>query len=137
MHMDKNIFIMSGQASGDLHGGLLVGALKKLNYDLFFSGVGGKKMEAEGVELLYEYSRFTSMGFIEPLLKILFYKKALKQIIEYILKKQIDTSILIDFPGFNLLLAKKLKKYKIKIIYYISPQIWAWHYSRIKKIKKY
>ena len=142
----KKIFIMAGEASGDLQGALLVNALKKIS-GFSFSGVGGRRLGKEGIELLYDYSEFASMGFIEPLLKISFYKRALKKIADYIFQKGIDTVILIDFPGFNLLLAEKISRLnrqrkensgkKIKIIYYISPQIWAWHYSRIKKIKKY
>ncbi len=130
---------MTGEASGDLHGSMLVNALKKTDSSLDFYGVGGAKLKKENVDLLYDYSDFTSMGIIEPLLKLRFYKIALKNILDFIFSNRIFNIILIDFPGFNLLLAKKLKKYtdRVRVIYYISPQIWAWHYSRIKKIKKY
>jgi lipid-A-disaccharide synthase len=139
LYLKKKIFIMTGEASGDIHGGMLVNALKKLTNSLDFYGVGGSKLQKERVKLLYDYADFTSMGIIEPLFKLRFYKRALKNIRNFILSNKINTVILIDFPGFNLLLAKKIKKYinNIKIIYYISPQIWAWHYSRIKKIKRY
>jgi lipid-A-disaccharide synthase len=135
--MKKKIFIMTGEASGEMHGYMLVKALKKLNNSLDFYGVGGTKLKKEKVELLYKYADFTSMGIIEPLFKLRFYKTAMNNILKFILLNKIETVILIDFPGFNLLLAKKLKRYKkdIKIIYYISPQLWAWHYSRIKKIQ--
>jgi lipid-A-disaccharide synthase len=135
----KKIFIMTGEASGDMHGSMLVRAIKKTDKSLDFYGVGGSKLKKENVNLLYNYANFTSMGIIEPLLKLRFYKVALQNILEFIVSNRIYNVILIDFPGFNLLLAKKLKKYAgdIKIIYYISPQLWAWHYSRIKKIKKY
>lgn len=133
----KKIFIMAGEASGDMHGGMLVSELKSLNKSLKFYGVGGGKLAEQGVDLLYDYSEFSSMGIIEPILKLQFYRKALKKILDHIEINKIKNVILIDFPGFNLLLAEKLKKNNIKIIYYISPQIWAWHYSRIKKIKRY
>ncbi|MFH0975755.1 MAG: lipid-A-disaccharide synthase [Spirochaetota bacterium] len=137
MKHTQKIFIMAGEASGDMHGGLLVNAIKKLSKDIGFYGVGGENLNKEKVKLIYNYKDFASMGMIEPLLKLSFYKKALNNILEFVLSKGINTVILIDFPGFNLRLAEKLKKSNIQIIYYISPQIWAWHYSRIEKIKKY
>ncbi|MBN2038418.1 MAG: lipid-A-disaccharide synthase [Spirochaetes bacterium] len=132
----KKIFVMAGEASGDIHAGRLVSALKRLSSSLTFFGVGGEQLKKEGVELIYDYSDFVSMGFVEPVLKLFFYRKALKNIPVFITENHIDTVILIDFPGFNLQLAQQLKKKNIKVIYYISPQIWAWHYSRIKKIRK-
>jgi lipid-A-disaccharide synthase len=138
-YLKKKIFIMTGEASGDMHGGMLVHALKKLNSFLDFYGVGGTRLKKENVKLLYNFAKFTSMGIIEPLFKLHFYKTALENILDLIFSNKIRTVILIDFPGFNLLLAKKIKKNynNVQIIYYISPQIWAWHYSRINKIKKY
>ncbi len=133
----KKIFIMTGEASGDLCGGMLVNALRKLNSTLLFYGVGGDALEKEKVTLIYDYEDFSSMGIVEPILKLRFYKNALKNIHDFILSNGIKTVILIDFPGFNLHLAEKLKKRNIKIIYYISPQIWAWKYSRIRKIKRF
>jgi lipid-A-disaccharide synthase len=116
---------------------MLVNSLSKLNASFQFYGVGGDSLYAENVTLIYNYELFASMGIIEPILKLRFYKNALETIQDYIFSNEIDTAILIDFPGFNLRLAEKLKKQNIKIIYYISPQIWAWHYLRIKKIKKF
>ncbi|MBN2402454.1 MAG: lipid-A-disaccharide synthase [Spirochaetes bacterium] len=133
----KKVFIMTGETSGDVHAGMLVNAVKNLNNEIDFYGVGGENLKKENVKLLYNYKDFACMGIIEPLLKLRFYKNALQNIYGFILSKKINSVILVDFPGFNLRLAEKLKKNNIKIIYYISPQIWAWHYSRIKKIKKY
>ncbi len=136
--MNKKIFILAGEASGDMHASILVRGLKKLDPGLSFAGVGGRKMSDEGVSLLYDSAQFSSMGIIEPLLKLRFYRNALKNIIKYITDEKVDSVILVDYPGFNIHLAGRLKKeYNIRIIYYISPQIWAWHYSRIKKIKKF
>ena len=136
--MKKNIFILAGEASGDLHASILVRGIRELDGGLSFSGVGGPKMSDEGVSLLYDCTQFSSMGIVEPLLKLRFYRNALKNILNHISEKNIDTVILVDYPGFNLHLAGRIKKkLKVKIIYYVSPQIWAWNYSRIKKIKKY
>lgn len=134
---EKRIFIMAGEASGDLHGSMLVNSLKKLDDKLIFFGVGGIKLEQEGTALLYNYSQFSSMGFLQPVFKLWFYRNMLKKIPSFIIDNGIDTTILIDYPGFNLLLAERLKRNGIRVIYYISPQIWAWHYSRIEKIKRY
>ncbi len=135
--MQKKVFIVAGEASGDLHGSMLVRHIKKKHRGYAFYGVGGRKLEKEGMQILYDCKEFTAMGIVEPLLKIRFYKKALGKISSFIIKNGINTVILIDFPGFNLRLARILRKRGIRIIYYISPQIWAWHYSRIKTIKKY
>jgi lipid-A-disaccharide synthase len=135
--MQKKIFVVAGEASADLHGSMLVRYIKKKYGNFTFYGVGGRELEREGMLILYESSEFTAMGVIEPLLKLRFYKRALKKISSFIIENNIDNVILIDFPGFNLRLARILKKRGIRIIYYISPQIWAWHYSRIKTIKKY
>lgn len=136
--MKKKLFILAGEASGDLHASMLVRGLKDLESDLDFTGVGGEGLKAEGVDLIYDCSQFSSMGIIEPLLKLSFYRNAFKNVVDYIIQNDIHTVILVDYPGFNLRLAERLKKIPdINIIYYISPQIWAWRYSRIKKVKKF
>lgn len=134
--MKKKIFIMAGEASGDLHAGILAGALRKIDSNLDIYGVGGNELKKQNACLIYDYSEFASVGIADSLLKLRFYRSALKKICAFINNEGIDTVILVDFPGFNLLLAKRLKKTGIKIIYYISPQIWAWHYSRIKSIRR-
>ena len=92
---------MAGEASGDLHGGMLVNEIKKLDSSVRFYGVGGSKLKGEGVELLYDFAAFSSMGFIEPILKLRFYRKALREIQDFILRNETGAVILIDFPGFN------------------------------------
>lgn len=135
--MQRKVFIVAGEASGDLHGSMLVRHIKKKYRGFTFYGIGGRELEKAGMQILYASSAFTAMGVVEPLLKIRFYTKALREIPRFIAGNGIKTVILIDFPGFNLRLARILHKRGIRIIYYISPQIWAWHYSRIKTIKKY
>lgn len=135
--MKNRVFIMTGEVSGDLHASRLVRSLKALDNSIDFYGVGGCEMEREGVSLLYNISQFEAFGIVQPILNLRFYKNALNSIRRFIQEKSIDTVILTDFPGFNMMLASRLKKDNVKVIYYISPQIWAWRYSRIKKIKKY
>lgn len=131
-------YIIAGEASGDLHGANLIKALKKEDPNGEYRIWGGELMQAEGATLVKHYKDLAFMGFIEVL-------KNLKTILANIAfcKKDIrnynpDAIILIDYPGFNLRIAKWAKKEKItaKIIYYISPQIWAWHTSRIHQIKQ-
>lgn len=131
------LFIISGEASGDLHGAHLAKALLQQEPALQLTGWGGDKMQAQGVEILKHYKDLAFMGFVEV-------AKHLPEILRNfsLCKKQItelkpDAVILVDYPGFNLRMAKWLHKNGYKVFYYIAPQVWAWHSSRIKQIKKY
>lgn len=135
--MKSEIFILAGEASGDLHGAMLVKQIAGTYPGYTFSGIGGSELKRAGVHLLYDYADFTAMGIVEPLLKIRFYARALREIPALIRSRNISTAILIDFPGFNLRLARKLAEQQVRVLYYISPQIWAWHYTRIRQIRKY
>jgi lipid-A-disaccharide synthase len=128
--------LIAGEASGDLHGALLVEELKKIEPGLIISGVGGDKMKAAGMELIYHIKSMSFLGFAEVIKHLPHIKKVRKTLIDYIIEKKITTVVLIDYPGFNLSIAKKLKALNVKLIYYISPQIWAWGAGRVKKIKK-
>ncbi len=130
-------YIISGEASGDLHGANLVKQLKIEDPNADFRGWGGDLMRKEGLELVKHYKELAFMGFVEVLMNIFTILKNLKFCKEDILKYQPDVVILIDYPGFNLKVAEFAKKNNIKVIYYISPQVWAWKASRVKKIKAY
>ncbi len=135
-NLNKNILIIAGEDSGDLHGASLINELKKIDNNLNFFGIGGDKMKAAGMHLIYHVNKMAFLGFVEVLKHLPFIRKVQKDLIEYVKEKDIKTAVLIDYPGFNLSIAKKLKKLDIKIVYYISPQIWAWGAGRIKKIRK-
>lgn len=133
-----NCFIVAGELSGDTHGANLLSALKNKTPDLNVSGVFGEKITALGYKSLFNIEEFKIMGFIE-VLKV--YPKALwyfKIVVSYILKNKPDVVILIDYPGFNLRLAAKLRKkgFKGKIVQYICPSIWAWKPNRINTMVK-
>ncbi len=128
--------IIAGEASGDLHGASLISELKKLDKDLEICGIGGDKMEAAGMKIIYHINRMAFLGFAEVIKHLPFIKRVQRDLISAVKEKGIGSVVLIDYPGFNLSIAKKLKPLRIKIIYYISPQIWAWGAGRIKKIKK-
>jgi lipid-A-disaccharide synthase len=138
MQTHPKIFIIAGEASGDENGAELVDGLIKLNKNISFTGIGGSKLKSKNVELIQNYSSVNFIGFSNVIKNISKIKRVLNETVEYVKKLNPDVIILIDFPGFNLKFAELVKKfYKGKIVYYISPQIWAWHKSRIEKIKKY
>jgi lipid-A-disaccharide synthase len=130
------IFIVAGEVSGDLHGSNLIKELNKLLPGSLFSGWGGDRMEKEGVTILKHIKELSFMGFLEVLLNLSTILRNLKDCKLQILDFKPDAIILIDFPGFNLRIAKWAKEQNIPVIFYISPQIWAWKQSRIKLIRR-
>lgn len=127
--------IITGEASGDLHGASLILELKKLDPTVEIFGIGGDKMSAAGMRNQFHIKQMAFLGFIEVIRHLPFISKVKKILLKKIEEEKIGTIVLIDYPGFNLNIAKKLKKMNKKIIYYISPQVWAWGKNRIKKIK--
>ena len=130
------IFIISGEASGDLHGSNLVKEMKLQNPTLELQGWGGDMMAEQGVEILKHYKELAFMGFVEVLANIRTISKNFKLCKQQINDFKPDAVIFIDYPGFNLRMAAFCKELNIPTLYYISPQIWAWKQNRIKKIKK-
>jgi len=133
---EKNILVLAGEASGDLHGAALIKAMKAIDPSLSFYGIGGDEMKSEGMQLLYHINKMAFLGFVEVIKHLPFIKKVQTDVLKLVEEKNIQTCVLIDYPGFNLSIAKKLNVMERKIIYYISPQIWAWGKHRIHKIKK-
>lgn len=134
--MTKSVLIIAGEASGDLHGAALIRELKKLDSELNFYGIGGNKMKSSGMELIYHSDRMSFLGFVEVVKHLPFISKVQKELLEEVKLRKTKSAILIDYPGFNISIAKKLKKLGVEIYYYISPQVWAWGKGRVKKIKK-
>ncbi len=132
---NKNILIIAGEASGDLHGSALITELIKTDPTIHVYGIGGMKMKNAGMEILYPIDRLAFLGFAEVIRHLPFIKKVQREIIRLVKEKDIKNAVLIDYPGFNLSIAKKLKKLGVNIYYYISPQIWAWGAGRIEKIR--
>src|SRR3990172_6084310 len=135
--MKKKILVVAGEASGDLHGAGLLKELKKINPDLDFFGMGGDKMKNEGLKILYHINQVSFMGLFEIFSHLGFLRKVFRNTVKQIDSNRPDLAILIDYSGFNLRLAKKLKQKNIPIVYYISPQVWAWRKNRVQKIKKF
>jgi lipid-A-disaccharide synthase len=130
-------YLIAGEASGDLHASNLLKELKKLDSNLHCRCWGGDKMEKEGAELVKHYRDLAFMGFIEVVANLPTILKNISFCKTDILQYQPDVIVLIDYPGFNLRIAKWAKQQGFKVIYYISPQIWAWKENRIHAIKKY
>ncbi len=131
------LFLCAGEPSGDLLGSELATALQAAHPNISLCGMGSKKMQQAGVELVVDCSDLAIVGLWEVVKKLPQIKRTMKSIVNYLTAHRPDAIILIDYPGFNLRLAKAAKQLGIKVIYYSCPQIWAWHYSRIKKIKRY
>lgn len=131
-------FIIAGEASGDLHGSNLMAALKLEDKDADFSFFGGDLMQAQGGTLIKHYRELAFMGFIPVLLNLRTILRNMKMCEQEIIKYQPDVVILIDYPGFNLKIAKYVSKHtQIPVYYYISPKVWAWKEYRVKSFKKY
>jgi lipid-A-disaccharide synthase len=133
--MPKNILIVSGEPSGDLHASNLVKELNKLKSGLNFFGLGGNLSKEAGVEIDFDISGLSVVGLVDAWKNIFTIGKVFKGILKKTDSVKCDLAILVDYPGFNLRLAKELKKRSIPVIYYISPQIWAWGGNRIEIIK--
>lgn len=132
----RHIVIVAGEVSGDIHASLLVRELKKLDPHLSFSGLGGPRLAAEGVKLQEDLTHIAVVGFAEVLKNYPRFKKIFKEILRQLKTNPPAAVILVDYPGFNLRLAREIKKLHIPTIYYISPQVWAWKASRIKLIRQ-
>ncbi len=133
--MPKKILIIAGEASSDCHAALLVKAIKDVAPDTDFFGLGGTDMQEAGVDVLHNIVNMAVIGFSDVLKHYGQLKKVYDELCGIIKKDTPDCAILIDYPGFNLKIAEQLKAQNIPVIYYISPQIWAWGFKRINKIK--
>lgn len=130
------IAIIAGEASGDLHGSNLMKAFHTLQKNIIFIGIGGDKMLAQGLQPIRHISQTNFMGFLEVAKNIRTIRKMIKDTQDMLLKERPDALILIDYPGFNLRIAKFAHQHGIKVLYYISPQLWAWKKGRIKIIQQ-
>jgi lipid-A-disaccharide synthase len=135
--MGKNILIIAGEPSGDVRGAELVKELKKTIPDARFRGFGGNNMERQGVKLIEHVRNLSFMGLVgvlKNLGKIRHHFLAVKKTVK---ENRPDLAILIDYPGFNLRIARFLYKMNVPVVYYIIPQVWIWHAGRVKQLKAF
>jgi len=132
----KCVMIIAGEASGDLHGSKLVRAMRRKSQSIFFCGIGGQALKNAGVRILIDASELAVVGITEVLSKLPNLIKGMSLAKKLLKSLHPDLLILIDFPDFNFQIASTAKKIGIPVLYYISPQLWAWRSGRVKKIKR-
>lgn len=132
----RRIMIVAGEASGDIYGADLANEAHKLNPALHFFGIGGMRMREAGVETLVDSAEMAVVGLVEVLKHFNVISAAFLKLKKILLNDPPSLLILIDYPGFNLRLAKVAKQAKVPVLYYISPQIWAWRQGRVRKIAR-
>ena len=132
----KCVMIVAGEASGDQHGAKLVREMRRADPDIFFCGIGGKDLAAAGVRTIVDAATLTVVGITEVVSKLPVIYRSMQVAKKLLQSLKPDLLILIDFPDFNLRVAEAAKKQGIRVLYYISPQIWAWRQGRVKKIGK-
>lgn len=130
------VMIVAGEASGDMHGANLVRAMRRRAPHLRFCGMGGTELAQAGVELLCDAAKLAVVGAVEVLSHLGDILSARRVLIERLRNHRPALLILIDYPDFNLLLARKAKQIGIPVFYYISPQVWAWRSGRVRTIKR-
>jgi lipid-A-disaccharide synthase len=129
--------LSSGEASGDTYGAQLIEALKQLSPGARFFGMGGDRMHAAGCELLVQAKEVAVVGLVEVVKHLPDIRKKFRLLVDEAAKRKPDAAVLIDFPDFNLRLARELNRMGIPVFYFVSPQIWAWRSGRVQQIKKY
>ncbi|MCX6639161.1 MAG: lipid-A-disaccharide synthase [bacterium] len=136
----QQIMIIAGEVSGDLHASGLIREFNLLRGDCHFFGVGGDLMADAGCENLYSVREVAFLGFVEVIRHLPFIRKMMNTLVAACLKRRPQVLVLVDYPGFNLRFAARLRKYpelkNLPILYYVSPQVWAWHSSRIPQIAR-
>lgn len=132
----KSLFIIAGEASGDLHGSLLLKQLCALRPSWSAFGIGGDKMQAAGLEKIVGIEDLAVIGFAGVVQKFFYFRRIFTQMKKLLTQRRPDAVLLIDYPGFNLRFAWEAKKLGFSVFYYIAPQIWAWWESRVQKLRE-
>ena len=134
MGVPPTIFLAAGEPSGDLHGAAVAGALLRRWPGARLLGLAGPRMQAAGVEPIAEFDRLAVMGFVEVLRHLPFFTGLLRRSVRALDEEDVDLVLPIDYPGFNLRLAQRASAAGIPVLYYIAPQVWAWHRSRAARL---
>ncbi|HYO77521.1 MAG TPA: lipid-A-disaccharide synthase [Thermoanaerobaculia bacterium] len=129
--------IVAGEASGDLHASEVVGELKKLDAGLEMFGIGGDLLAAHGMTLLHHAREMGIVGLFNVLRHLPMFRRVFNELVDRIAQERPDAVLLVDYPDFNLRVAKRCKELGLRVVYYISPQLWAWRQGRVRHIAKY
>lgn len=135
--MKKKVFIIAGEKSGDIHGANLIKNILKLRRDVEVYGMGGEELRKAGAQILFDMKEVSVVGITEVLLKLPKIYTIFRKLVEKIGELKPEVVIVIDFPDFNFKVIEEVKKMGLKVIYYITPQVWAWRKGRVKFLKKY
>lgn len=136
MRASPSLMVVAGEASGDLYGGLLVRALRERAPAMRFAGIGGSHMAAEGVRLLADSRELAVVGLVEVFSHLGAIRKAFRRAAAFLREERPDLLVLIDYPDFNLRLAREARRSGVPVLYFVSPQVWAWRASRVRQIAK-
>jgi lipid-A-disaccharide synthase len=134
--MARQIMIVTGEASGDLYGSMIAAEIRRIDPGIALVGVGGQRMAAAGVEIVLDSTEISVVGIWEALVRLPKLRRALNRIKHEIAERRPDLLVLVDYPGMNLRLAKSAKRAGIKVMYYVSPQVWAWGGNRVIAIRQ-
>jgi len=132
--VSQSVLLIAGEVSGDMHAAALVRAVRARRPDVEFYGIGGEQLRAAGMETLYDVREMAVMGLNEVLRRYRFFKRVFKEMLELAELRQPNLVLLVDYPGFNLRFARQMSKRGLRTIYYICPQVWAWHRARIPRM---
>ena len=132
-----HFLLSAGEASGDTYGAQLIDALRRLSSGSAFFGMGGEKMRAAGCELLIDAKDVAVVGLVEVVRHLPDIRKRFQHLVAEAARRRPDAAVLIDFPDFNLRLARELHRLGIPVFYFVSPQVWAWRTGRVKQIQRY
>ena len=134
--MTRTVLLIAGEVSGDLRAAELVRALRARAPGVRFIGIGGDELEAAGMEVLFHVRDMAVMGLVEVLRRYGFFRRVFRKMVELARDARPDLVVLVDYPGFNIRFARAMKRLGIPCVYYICPQVWAWHRSRIPELAR-
>ncbi len=132
--MSRTVLVIAGEVSGDQRAAEVIRAVRARRPEVTFWGIGGPEMRAAGVETLHDIREMAVMGLVEVLRRYFFFRRVFDGMLAAAAVRKPDAVLLVDYPGFNLRFAAAMKKRGVKVIYYICPQVWAWHRSRIPQM---
>ncbi len=134
--MSGAVLVVAGEISGDIHAAALVRAVKARDPAVTFYGVGGDALRAAGAEILFDVREMAVMGLGEVFRRLFFFRRVMAKLAELARVRRPDAVLLVDYPGFNLEFAKRARKLGLRVVYYICPQVWAWHRERIGQMAR-
>ena len=133
--MQKMLFVLAGEVSGDMHAAGVIAELLKARPDIKVFGIGGQKLRKLGANLLYDTAQMSIMGIVDVLKHAAFLRRVIRDLKEAVHREKPFAAFLVDYPGMNLMMARFFHQLGIPVIYYISPQVWAWKEGRVKAIR--